>query len=93
VNKIFSEIDKQLKLAKAKFLGGRGRDLSYKRLLLRTEFFSYLHTLLMMTKAISSKKILIVSALMKVMLGNCAEKRSYEYTEGDVNKIFFEIEK
>lgn len=27
INKIFTEIDKQLKLTKAKFLGGRGRGL------------------------------------------------------------------
>ncbi|MEW6409063.1 MAG: hypothetical protein AB1488_02985 [Nitrospirota bacterium] len=33
MNKIFSEIDKKLKLTKAKFLGGRGRGLSYRRYL------------------------------------------------------------
>jgi hypothetical protein len=27
------------------------------------------------------------------LLGNCANKRSYDYTDSEINKIFFEIEK
>jgi len=27
------------------------------------------------------------------ILGNCSNKSSYEYTEEEINKIFFEIEK
>ena len=43
-------------------------------------------------KRIASKRTNEVLEKVRI-LGNCANKNSYEYTETEVNKIFAEIEK
>jgi hypothetical protein len=43
-------------------------------------------------KRLATQRTIIVLKRLKV-LGNCANRSAYEYTEEDVNKIFSEIER
>ena len=43
-------------------------------------------------KRIAAKRTIDILEKIRI-LGNCSNKSSYEYTEEEVNKIFFEIDK